>query len=99
MLELPLLTPAERDAAVDLSLEAGAAYLKNASSGAVEVANPASVSYLVTRAAGRAQVKASGGIKEYRQAVSLLTAGAVLLGTSAGVALVTGSADQTTRSY
>ena len=40
MLELPLLTPAERDAAVDLSLEAGAAYLKNASSGAVEVADP-----------------------------------------------------------
>src|SRR5690606_32959973 len=43
MLELPLLTPEERDAAVDLSLEAGAAYLKNASSGAIETADPAGI--------------------------------------------------------
>jgi deoxyribose-phosphate aldolase len=99
MLELPLLTPVERDAAVDLALAAGAAYLKNASSGAVEVANPASIRYLVERAAGRALVKASGGIKGYDQAVSLLEAGASLLGTSAGVQLVTGSADEGTRSY
>lgn len=99
MLELPLLTPAERDTAVDLALEAGAAYLKNASSGAVEVANPDSIRYLVERAAGRALVKASGGIKDYHQAVSLLEAGAALLGTSAGVQLVSGSADEGTRSY
>jgi deoxyribose-phosphate aldolase len=99
MLELPLLTPSERDAAVDLSLEAGAAYLKNASSGAVEIANPDSIRYLVERAAGRAEVKASGGIKSYDQAVSLLAAGASLLGTSAGVQLVTGSTDAGTRSY
>lgn len=89
MLELPLLTPAERDAAVELSIEAGAAYLKNASSGAVEVANPDSIRYLVERADGRALVKASGGITTFRQAADLLTAGAVLLGTSAGVDLVT----------
>lgn len=99
MLELPLLTSDERDAAVDLALEAGAAYLKNASSGAVETAHPESVAYLVDRAAGRARVKASGSIKGYDQARSLLAAGAVLLGTSAGVALVTGATDETTRSY
>ncbi|MBX3194403.1 MAG: deoxyribose-phosphate aldolase [Schumannella sp.] len=91
MLELPLLTPAERDAAVDLALDAGAAYLKNASSGAVEIANPDSISYLVERAAGRAAVKASGGIKSYDQAVALIAAGATLLGTSAGIQLVTGA--------
>lgn len=99
MLELPLLTPAERDAAVDLSLEAGAAYLKNASSGAVEVADPASIRYLVERAAGRAEVKASGGIKSFEHAVSLLEAGASLVGTSAGVAIVTGTTGAETRSY
>jgi deoxyribose-phosphate aldolase len=91
MLELPLLTPAERDAAVDLALEAGVAYLKNASSGAVEIASPASIRYLVERAGDRALVKASGGIKSYEQAVGLLAAGASLLGTSAGVQLVHGS--------
>jgi deoxyribose-phosphate aldolase len=88
MLELPMLTPAERDAAVDLAVEAGAAYLKNASSGAVETANPASIAYLVERAPDGVLVKASGSIKHREQAESLLAAGAVLLGTSAGIAIL-----------
>jgi deoxyribose-phosphate aldolase len=92
MLELPLLTPDERDAAVELSMEAGAAYLKNASSGAVEVANPASIAYLAGKVRDGVQVKASGSIKSYEQAASLLRAGAVLLGTSAGKAIVAGAA-------
>ncbi|WP_434740243.1 deoxyribose-phosphate aldolase [Micromonospora sp. SH-82] len=99
MLELPLLTPAERETAVRLSIEAGAAILKNASSGSVEVANPESIAYLVARAPEGVQVKASGGIKSFDQAVSLLRAGAVLLGTSAGIALVTDAADADTTSY
>ncbi|WFE29707.1 deoxyribose-phosphate aldolase [Solwaraspora sp. WMMD791] len=99
MLELPLLTPQERDIAVELSIEAGAAYLKNASSGAVEVANPDSVAYLVARAPQGVLVKASGGIKSYAQAVALLDAGAVLLGTSAGVAIVTDQTTAATTSY
>ncbi|MBN9610648.1 MAG: deoxyribose-phosphate aldolase [Actinobacteria bacterium 69-20] len=90
MLELPLLTPAERDRAVDLAMDAGAAYLKNASSGAVEVANPDSIRYLVGRAREGVHVKASGKITSLAQAVSLLDAGAVLLGTSSGVGIVTG---------
>jgi len=92
MLELPLLTPDERDAAVELSIEAGAAYLKNASSGAVEVANPASIAYLAGKVTGGVQVKASGSIKSYDQAAALLRAGAVLLGTSAGKEIVAGAA-------
>lgn len=90
MLELPLLTPSERDAAVELSMEAGAAYLKNASSGAVEVANPESIAYLASKVRGGVQVKASGSIKFYEQAAALLRAGAVLLGTSNGKAIVCG---------
>ncbi|WP_346775962.1 deoxyribose-phosphate aldolase [Micromonospora sp. HNM0581] len=99
MLELPLLTPAERDIAVDLAVEAGAAVLKNASSGAVEVANPESIAYLVARAPQGVTVKASGSIKSFDQAVGLLRAGAVLLGTSAGVAIVTDATDDQTTSY
>jgi deoxyribose-phosphate aldolase len=93
MLELPLLTPGERATAVELSIEAGAQYLKNASSGNIEVANPESIAYLVDRADGRALVKASGSIKNYDQAVQLLQAGASLLGTSSGRAIVTHSAE------
>lgn len=99
MLELPLLTDAEREAAVELAMEAGAAYLKNASSGAVEVANPDSVRFLVERARPGVLVKASGSIKSYSQALSLLQAGAVLLGTSAGISIISDTGDDTTVSY
>ena len=105
MLELPMLTIAEREAAVELSIEAGAAYLKNASSGAVEVANPESIAWLVKRAPKGVLVKASGSIKSFDQSVALLEAGASLLGTSAGIAIVTSAGDgtairsHTSRSY
>lgn len=90
MLELPLLTPSEKDAAVELAMDAGAAYLKNASSGGVEVANPGSIRFLAERLRNGVQIKASGGIKSYDQAVGLLRAGAALLGTSAGLSIVKG---------
>lgn len=99
MLELPLLTADEKEAAVQLSLEAGAKYLKNASSGQVETANPASIRFLVERAPEGVLVKASGSIKHYEQAVSLLEAGAALLGTSAGLAIISGSSHAGTTSY
>jgi deoxyribose-phosphate aldolase len=99
MLELPLLTDAEKEAAVELACEAGAAYLKNASSGAVETANPASIAYLVERAPAGVLVKASGGIKSRDQIVALLEAGAAKVGTSAGVQVVTDTGDATTTSY
>ncbi|WP_449283835.1 deoxyribose-phosphate aldolase [Leucobacter sp.] len=99
MLELPLLTEAEREAAVELSQEAGAAYLKNASSGQIETANPESVRYLVERAREGVLVKASGSIKSYEQGLGLLRAGAVLLGTSAGLAIISDTGDDETESY
>lgn len=99
MLELAYLTEDERETAVALALEAGASYLKNASSGTVEAATPERVRFLVARAPEGVLVKASGSIKRYEQALSLLEAGAALLGTSAGVEIVTGTADEHTTSY
>jgi len=99
MLELPLLTPDERRAAVELSMEAGVAFLKNASSGQIETANPESVRYLVGLARDGVLVKASGSIKSYPQALSLLEAGASLLGTSAGLEIISDSGDENTASY
>lgn len=99
MLELPLLTDEEKEAAVDLAQEAGAAYLKNASSGAIETANPDSIRYLVDRARDGVLVKASGSIKTYPQAISLLSAGAVLMGTSAGIKILNDTGDESTVSY
>lgn len=90
MLELPLLTDDEKERAVELAMDAGAKWLKNASSGAVETANPESVRYLIERVREGILVKASGAITTYDQAVSLIEAGASALGTSAGLELVQG---------
>lgn len=90
MLELPLLTEEEKEAAIELSMEAGAVWLKNASSGQIEIANPDSIRYLVERARNGVKVKASGSITSFDQAVALVEAGAEALGTSAGVALMKG---------
>jgi len=97
MLELPLLTEAERAIAVELAMEAGVAFLKNASSGAIETARPESIRFLVSHAREGVQVKASGSIKSYTQAIELLRAGASLLGTSAGTAIISGG--QAAESY
>jgi deoxyribose-phosphate aldolase len=88
MLELPLLAVAERERAVELAVEAGVAYVKNASSGAVGRATPAEIRFLRERVPASVGVKASGGIDSYATAVALLDAGADLLGSSAGIALM-----------
>ncbi len=41
--------------------------------------------------AGRAEVKAAGGIHTYEDAIALIEAGATRLGASAGVAIVKGA--------
>lgn len=87
MLELPLLDEQERERAVALAVEAGVAYVKNASSGAVGRATPDDVRFLRERVPPSVGVKASGGIDTFDGAVALLDAGADLLGSSAGVAI------------
>ncbi len=99
MLELALLTNEEKDLAVQLAMEAGVAYLKNASSGQIERANPASIRFLVERAKSGVLVKASGSITNLAQSIELIEAGAALLGTSAGVEIVNDTGVSATKSY
>ncbi|WDZ83779.1 deoxyribose-phosphate aldolase [Micromonospora cathayae] len=88
MLELPRLSERERDVAVDLAVEAGVAWVKNASSGAAGVATPADIAYLRARVPAGIRVKASGGITSAGQVRELLDAGADLVGTSAGLSII-----------
>jgi len=88
MLELPLLNLAQRERAVQLSVKAGAAYLKNASSGVVGIASPEEILFLRRAAPPHIGVKASGGIKSAQQVRDLLNAGADLVGTSAGAQIM-----------
>jgi deoxyribose-phosphate aldolase len=88
MLELPLLNAQQRARAVALSIDAGVAYLKNASGGAVGVATPEDIRYLRRLAPSRVHIKASGGVKTAQHVKDLLEAGADLVGTSAAVDII-----------
>ncbi len=91
MLELGYLkTETEVPVAVQLLEEAGVPWVKNSSgwgSGSVP-ATPQNIRLLRSCAGPHTHVKASGKINSYEVAISLLEAGAELLGTSSGVQIV-----------
>ena len=87
ILETSLLTDTEKRLAAEISMDAGANYLKT-SSGWFGGATVSDIRYLSEIAEGRVGIKASGGIKTLEQAYALIEAGATRLGTSHGVALV-----------
>jgi len=91
MLELPLLNARQREHAVQAAIDAGAAFVSIASSGLVGIADPATIGYLRRSVPPSIGVKASGGVKTVEQVRALLTAGADLIGTSAGIHIVTGA--------
>ena len=91
MLELPLLNAQQRRKAVQAAIDAGVAFVNNASRGAVGIADPATISYLRASVPPSIGVKAAGGIKTIQQVRDVLIAGADLVGTAAGIAIVTGN--------
>ncbi|MFI8495716.1 deoxyribose-phosphate aldolase [Peribacillus butanolivorans] len=92
MLEFGMLTQDEKQRAAELALNAGVTYLKNSSGwGKGGHATVEDIQLLKRIAGDKALVKASGGIRDIESATSILNAGASLLGTSAGVKIVTGS--------
>jgi deoxyribose-phosphate aldolase len=72
---------------VEVSLDAGARFLKTGS-GFGPPATPAQVGQLRELSRGRAIVKAAGGIHSLDTALALVEAGAGRLGTSHGIALM-----------
>lgn len=91
MLEFGMLTQDEKKRAAQLAIEAGVTYVKNSSGwgkgGHAEIED---IKLLKEIAGDRALVKASGGIRSREQALAFIEAGASLLGTSAGVAILSG---------
>lgn len=90
MLELPLLDARQRERAVTAAVAAGAAFVSIASRFSVGVADPAGIGYLRQSVPPSVGVKANGGIRTIEQVRALLAAGADLIGTSAGIEIVTG---------
>ncbi len=87
ILEMALLTEAEKYLAAEICMDAGAAFLKT-STGLYGGATVADVRLLKAIAKDRVGIKASGGIRTAAQAVELVMAGATRLGTSRGPELI-----------
>jgi deoxyribose-phosphate aldolase len=87
ILDMGRLDPEALALLVEVSIDAGARFLKTGS-GFGEAVTAAQVERLRTLARGRAAIKAAGGIRELEHALALVEAGAVRLGTSRGVALM-----------
>lgn len=85
---LPLPIAAKAGA---LALAGGVAFLKTSTGFGPGGASLEAVQLLVKLAHGRAQVKASGGIRDRAAALAMLEAGATRLGTSSGAAIVAGA--------
>ncbi|RMF86066.1 MAG: deoxyribose-phosphate aldolase, partial [Nitrospirae bacterium] len=93
ILECGLLDDAEKEEAVRRAVAAGAAWVKTSTGFLAGGATVHDVALLARTAAGRARVKAAGGIRTVGQARAMLAAGAARLGTSSGVAIVRGATD------
>ncbi len=87
ILETTRLTDTEKRLAAEICMDAGASFLKT-STGWFGGATVEDVKFLHKITKGQVQIKASGGIKDLEQAISLIKAGANRLGTSQGVELV-----------
>lgn len=87
ILETNVLTPSEKKLASQICLDAGVTFLKT-STGWFGGATVEDVKFLYDITGGKVQIKASGGIRNLEDAVTLINAGATRLGTSRGVEIV-----------
>ncbi len=93
ILETNLLTDQEKKLAAEISMEAGAGFLKT-STGWHGGATVGDVRLLKEMAKDRLGIKASGGIRTYNEAIDMILAGATRLGTSRSMDLLRQSQDQ-----
>ncbi len=88
IIECCLFDDPGKRALADTAVRAGAAFVKTSTGFAASGARVADVRLLVETAAGRAGVKAAGGIRDWSACRAMIEAGASRIGTSAGVAIV-----------
>ena len=88
ILETCYLTQQEKLTACRLVVEAGADYVKTSTGFGAAGATVEDVALLRQAVAGRAKVKASGGIRDWTTTMAMLEAGADRIGTSASVKII-----------
>jgi deoxyribose-phosphate aldolase len=87
IIETGYLDDSEKILACRLARAAGAAFVKTCTGFGPGHATPEDVRLMAAAVEQRLEVKASGGIRSFGQALSLIEAGATRLGTSAGVTI------------
>ena len=88
IIETCLLTEEEKIRACELSVEAGAAFVKTSTGFSTGGATTADIALMCKTVGNRAQVKASGGIRTPEDAKAMLDAGADRIGAGNGVILL-----------
>jgi deoxyribose-phosphate aldolase len=90
ILETCLLTDGEKVAACLLAKEAGMNFVKTSTGFSKNGATVHDVALMKFVVGDKLQVKASGGIRSYEDAIAMINAGATRLGASAGVKIIAG---------
>ena len=88
ILETCYLTQEEKRTACHLVVEAGAEYVKTSTGFGAAGATVEDVRLMKNIVAGKAKVKASGGIRDWKTTLAMLDAGADRIGTSAGLTIL-----------
>lgn len=88
ILETSYLTTEEKVAVCEISMRAGAAFVKTSTGFGLAGATVEDVQLMKQVVGDKLGIKAAGGIRTYWQASSLIEAGATRLGTSAGVEIL-----------
>jgi deoxyribose-phosphate aldolase len=88
IIETAYLSDAEIEQACKLCADAGADFVKTSTGFAPSGARVEHVALMRKNLPDTVGIKASGGIKNYDQAIALINAGATRIGTSSGVAIV-----------
>jgi deoxyribose-phosphate aldolase len=94
ILETALLTDEEKTIASLISKEAGADFVKTSTGFASGGATVHDVALMRKAIGPEMGVKASGGVRTYEDAESMIRAGATRIGASAGVKIIQGPSDQ-----
>ena len=90
IIENCLLDDEQKARACELSVEAGATFVKTSTGFSTGGATVHDVALMAKTVAGRCKVKASGGIHTAAEAQAMIDAGANRIGTSSGIAIVSG---------
>lgn len=91
IIEACLLTDEEKVKACEMSVEAGADFVKTSTGFSTGGATPEDVALMRKTVGPDVGVKAAGGIRDYEAAMNVIKAGANRIGTSNGIAIVKGA--------